>query len=113
MCLSQALLFLNNSFQIKAAKRKSAFIQSTTFESLFSVHFQVSTLNESDHLLVKRPCDSVCYNLNVIQVCTFHDWCKQGIDQQIFNRKSISPKITHLQSWKLQAKLKENCKQSL
>jgi len=40
-----------------------------------------------------------------IQVSTFHDGCKQGIDQQIFNRKSISRKITHLQSWKLQAKL--------
>ena len=40
-----------------------------------------------------------------IQVCTFHDGCKQGIDQQIFNRKSISRKITHPQSWKLQAKL--------
>ena len=29
------------------------------------------------------------------QVCTFHDGFKQGIDQQIFNRKSISRKITH------------------
>jgi len=29
-----------------------------------------------------------------IQVCTFHDGCKQAIDQQIFNRKSISRKIT-------------------
>ena len=28
-----------------------------------------------------------------IQVCTFHDGCKQGIDQQIFNSKSISRKI--------------------
>jgi len=33
-----------------------------------------------------------------IQVCTFHDGCKQGIDRQIFNRKSISRKITHPQS---------------
>jgi len=40
-----------------------------------------------------------------IQVCTLHDGCKQGIYQQIFNRKSISRKITHPQSWKLQAKL--------
>jgi len=30
------------------------------------------------------------YWFNYIQVCTFHDGCKQGIDQQIFNRKSIS-----------------------
>ena len=28
----------------------------------------------------------------LVQVCTFHDGCKQGIDQQIFNRKSISRK---------------------
>ena len=41
----------------------------------------------------------------LIQVSTFHDGCKQGIDQQIFNRKSISRKITHPRSWKLQAKL--------
>ena len=40
-----------------------------------------------------------------IQVCTLHSGCKQRIDQQIFNRKSISRKITHPQSWKLQAKL--------
>ena len=40
-----------------------------------------------------------------VQVCTFHDGCKQGVDQQIFNRKLISRKITHPQSWKLQAKL--------
>ena len=33
-----------------------------------------------------------------IQVCTFHDGCKQGIDQQIFSSKSISRKITHPQS---------------
>jgi len=39
------------------------------------------------------------------QVCTFHDGCMQGIDQQIFNRKSISHKITHSQSWAVQAKL--------
>jgi len=32
------------------------------------------------------------------QVCAFHDGCKQGIDPQIFNRKSISRKITHPQS---------------
>jgi len=36
---------------------------------------------------------SLCF-----QVCTFHDGCKQGIDQQFFNRKSISRKITHPQS---------------
>jgi len=40
-----------------------------------------------------------------VQVCTFYDGCKQGIDLQIFNRKSISRKITNPQSRKLQAKL--------
>jgi len=39
------------------------------------------------------------------QISTLRDGCKQGIDQQIFNRKSISSKITHPQSWKLKAKL--------
>jgi len=43
--------------------------------------------------------------LNQFQVCTFHDGCKQGIDQQIFNTKSISHKIMHPQSCKFQAKL--------
>jgi len=41
--------------------------------------------------------ESTCY-MNKSQVCTFHDGYKQGIDQQIFNRKSISRKITHPQS---------------
>jgi len=35
---------------------------------------------------------------NDSNICTFHDGCKQGIDQQIFDRKSISHKITHPQS---------------
>jgi len=39
------------------------------------------------------------FNFWPIAVRTFHDGCKQGIDQQIFNRKSISRKITHPQSW--------------
>jgi len=33
-----------------------------------------------------------------IQVCTLHNGIKQGINQQIFNRKSISCKIMHPQS---------------
>jgi len=39
-----------------------------------------------------------CTYLYSSTVCIFHDECKQGIDQQIFNRKSISRKITHPQS---------------
>ena len=38
------------------------------------------------------------YTSQCAQVCTFHDGCKQGIDQQIFNRKSISRTIMHPQS---------------
>jgi len=30
-----------------------------------------------------------CYIYTCVQVRTFHDGCKQGIEQQIFNRKSI------------------------
>ena len=39
-------------------------------------------------------CKFDCANKST-EVCTFHDGCKQGIDQQIFNRRSISCKITH------------------
>ena len=35
---------------------------------------------------------------SLVWVFTFHDGCKQEIDQQIFNRKSISRKITPPQS---------------
>ena len=40
-----------------------------------------------------------------IQVFTFHDGCKQGIDQQIFNRNRFHVKLPILSP--------ENCKQSL
>jgi len=43
--------------------------------------------------------------MNRKYVCIFHDGCKQGIDQQILNWKSISREIANPQSWKLQAKL--------
>jgi len=42
----------------------------------------------------------LCFIKVIVRVCTFHDGCKQGIDQQIFNRKSISLSP-------------ENCNQSL
>jgi len=45
-----------------------------------------------------HPCSLSVMPL-IIGVCTFHDGCKQGIDQQIFNRKSISRRITHPQSF--------------
>jgi len=48
--------------------------------------------------LLSSFCDDSNLHISLFQVCTFHDGCKQGIDQQIFNRKSISRKITHPQS---------------
>ena len=46
------------------------------------------------------------YNVCINEIIsTFYDRCKQGIDQQIFNRKSISRKLRILSP--------ENCKQSL
>jgi len=40
-------------FVFELTKKKSAFIKLTSFKSLFLVKFQVSTLDESQHLLVK------------------------------------------------------------
>jgi len=34
--------------------------------------------------------DTVYQQQHSLYIRTFHDGCKQGIDQQIFNRKSIS-----------------------
>jgi len=47
----------------------------------------------------------VCSKWNVEKKKCGRDGYKQGIDQKIFDRKSISRKITHPQSWKLHAKL--------
>ena len=41
----------------------------------------------------------------VYKVCTFHDGCKQGIDQQIFNSNRFHVKLRILSP--------ENCKQRL
>jgi len=47
----------------------------TSFQSLFLVNFQISTLNESHHFLVKLSCKSVYENLDAISarsaVCFF------------------------------------------
>jgi len=43
-------------------------------------------------------CNQLYFIIYFDQVCTFHDGCKQGINKQIFNRKSISRKIMHPQS---------------
>ena len=49
--------------------------------------------------------DTYVLHQHISMYCTFHDGCKEGIDLQIFNRKSISCKITHTQYWKLQANI--------
>jgi len=56
-------------------------------------------------LLIKADITFMNKNQTLDEMCTFHDGCKQGIDQQIFNRISISRKITHPQSCKLHVKL--------
>jgi len=38
-------------------------------------------------------CDLSTVEYTGVEVCTFHDGCKQGIDQQIFNRKSFHVKL--------------------
>ena len=53
-------------FWFNPANRKSAFIELTSFKSLFLVNFQISTLNESHHFLVKLSCKSVCENNDAI-----------------------------------------------
>jgi len=58
-------------------------------------------------IIVTLSMQSFCNCLMAFQVCTFHDGCKQGIDQEIFNRQWISRKFMHPQSWKLQAKLSD------
>jgi len=42
---------------------KPAFIELTSFKSLFLVKFQASTLDHGHHLLIKRSC---CENLDAI-----------------------------------------------
>ena len=79
MCLFLALLFLNNCAIFKPTKKKSAFIELTSFKSLFLVKFQVSTLEESQHLLVKLSCESACENLDAVSarsaLCFFSQYC--------------------------------------
>jgi len=53
-------------FVSKPTKRKPAFIELTSFKSLFLGKFQVSTLDENQHLLVKLSCESACENLDSI-----------------------------------------------
>jgi len=49
-------------------------------------------------IIVTLSMQSFCNCLMAFQVCTFHDGCKQGIDQEIFNRQWISRKFMHPQS---------------
>jgi len=53
-------------FIFNSTKRNSAFIKLTSFKSVLLVKFQVSTLHESQHLLVKLSCESACENLDAL-----------------------------------------------
>ena len=68
MRLSKTLFFWMILFRFKPANRKSVFLELTYFKSLFLVNFQVSTLNESLHFLVKLSCESFRENLDAILV---------------------------------------------
>jgi len=54
MRLFLSFFFLIIIFAFTPAYRKSAFIELTSFKSLFSVKFKAFTLDESHHVLVKR-----------------------------------------------------------
>jgi len=67
--------------------------------TMFSVCFRgISRLRSACIILRWFQLAHICR-----QACTVHDGVKPGIDQQIFNRKSISRTITHPQFWNLQA----------
>jgi len=52
-----------------------------------------------DCALLSSFCDDSNLNLSIFKWDTYSpQWGKQGMDQQIFNRKSISRKIMHPQS---------------
>jgi len=67
-----------------------------------------TTPNTSNCSLTERAIHDPSPFLHILKLFwrrTLHDGSKQGIDQQIFDRKSISHKIIHPQPWNLQAKL--------
>ena len=69
---------------------------------LFLELLQIQNLKRKSggHRILCPPCPppNCAHAYHTVQVRIFHDGCKQGIDQQIFNRKLISRKITHPQS---------------
>jgi len=62
-------------FRFKPANIKSDFVELTSFKSLFLVNFQVYTLNESQHFLLKLSCKSVCENLDAMFVSARYAVC--------------------------------------
>ena len=67
-------------------------------EHLKALVFLYAFEESVDCHLLSSFCDDSNLHISLL-LCTFHDGCKQGIGQQIFNRnKSISRKITHPQS---------------
>jgi len=53
-------------FRLESENKKSIFIEVESFKNLHLVKFQVSTLDESNHLLVKLFCKTTCENLDAI-----------------------------------------------
>jgi len=57
-------------FTFKLANRKSAFIELTSFESMFLVKFQAFALDEAHLLLVKLFCERACENCDATSACS-------------------------------------------
>jgi len=75
-------------------KKNKRTFQRTVKSSRFTVSFQGTSRLRSAFIYLRWFKVSHIY----VQVSTPHNGCKQGIDQQIVNRKSISCEITHPQS---------------
>ena len=82
-------LNLHENLQNLAALVLCAYIKVLLMAALIRTYYIHTSMKNTNNLQITT---------HTVQVCTFHDGCKQGIDQQILNRKSISRKITHPQS---------------
>ena len=69
-------LFWIIMFRFKPANIKSAFIELTSFKSLFLVKFQGSTWDENHHLLVKLSCKRACENVDAMEALLYA-FCNQ------------------------------------
>jgi len=78
-CICLAFSSRTIVFRFEPEKKMSIFIEVASLKSLYLVKFQVSTLDESNHLLVKLSFKSACENLDAISercaVCFYSQYC--------------------------------------